>query len=121
LLGEFPKKHWPLTTVKHLQQKIIYTGTVNNNRQLESGRKQKVILKKIQYNFSNTLLILCKIILQSVNLRFKVVIHKSCREGTFSRHSRLIVAVNAVSCVSAAYSDMIVFCCFVLTGDGRWR
>jgi len=41
LLAEFPNKYWPLTTVKHLQQKINDTVTVN--RQLSSGRKQKVI------------------------------------------------------------------------------
>jgi len=45
LHAEFPNKHvWPLTTVKHLQQKIDDIGTVN--RQLGSGRKQKDIFKQ---------------------------------------------------------------------------
>jgi len=49
LLAEFPNKHLPFTTVKHLQQKI--DGNITVNRQLGSGRKRKVIRKK--YNITS--------------------------------------------------------------------
>jgi len=51
-----PNKLWPLTTVKCLQRKIVDTGT--DNRQFGSEIKIKVIWIKIQYKFSNMLLIL---------------------------------------------------------------
>ena len=44
---QFPKKHWPLTTVKRPQRKIddiAVRGTVNI--QVASGRKRKVIIKQ---------------------------------------------------------------------------